>query len=241
MGAPPMPQNGLGIGGFVTGLIGLLFSFIPIVGVIAWPLVIIGLVLSILGFNRARSGKAGGKGLSIAGIVVSAVGLVISILYALVFGALFTAAAQVPANALPGLTAPATADGTHPFGSTAADDNGITFSVSQPQPYTPSDFAPGFNDGDTAMKVTVTITNNGTKPYDFNSLALSPAGTADGQPAPEITDFDAKVGDIVDSTILPGKSLTYDTAFSVPPGSTELQVEVTNDIFGTPFVFTGKL
>jgi hypothetical protein len=79
------PRNGLGTAGFVLGLVGLLFSFIPIIGIVAWPLVIVGLVLSIIGIARASSGKATNKGLAIAGAVLSVIGLVICILYAAVF------------------------------------------------------------------------------------------------------------------------------------------------------------
>ncbi|WP_198047278.1 DUF4190 domain-containing protein, partial [Kutzneria sp. 744] len=81
------PRNGLGTAGFVLGLIGFLFSFIPFVGVIAWPLVIVGLVLSIIGIARAGSGKATNKGLAIAGAVLSVLGLLMCILYAAVFTA----------------------------------------------------------------------------------------------------------------------------------------------------------
>ncbi|KAA2264943.1 DUF4190 domain-containing protein [Solihabitans fulvus] len=84
--APSQPRNGLGTAGFVTGLIGLVFSPIPIVGMIAWPLVIVGLVLSALGVSRAVKGEATNKGLSIAGLVVSVVGLVICILWVVAFG-----------------------------------------------------------------------------------------------------------------------------------------------------------
>lgn len=83
----PQARNGLGVAGFVTGLVGLVFSPIPFVGVVAWPLVIIGLVLSLVGFNRVRKGEATNKGLSISGIAVSAVGLVICILWVVGFGA----------------------------------------------------------------------------------------------------------------------------------------------------------
>lgn len=84
--APPeapvaMPRNGLGTAGFVLGLIGLIFSFIPLIGVVAWPLVILGLVFSVIGFARTRSGKANNTGLSIAGIVASVVGLVMCIVW----------------------------------------------------------------------------------------------------------------------------------------------------------------
>ena len=86
--APPAapPRNGLGIAGFVLGLLGLVFSPIPFVGVVAWPLVVLGLILSVVGLVRVRAGKATNKGLSIAGIVLSALGLVVSILWVVVIG-----------------------------------------------------------------------------------------------------------------------------------------------------------
>jgi hypothetical protein len=79
------PRNGLGTAGFVLGLVGLVFSLIPLVGVVAWPLVILGVIFSAIGFARTRSGAATNKGLSIAGLVVSIVGLVICILWVAVF------------------------------------------------------------------------------------------------------------------------------------------------------------
>jgi hypothetical protein len=81
------PKNGFGTTGFVLGLVGLLLSFLPIIGVVAWPLVILGLVFSILGLLRATKGAATNKGLAIAGIVLSAIGLVICIAWTALFGA----------------------------------------------------------------------------------------------------------------------------------------------------------
>lgn len=80
------PRNGLGTAGFVLGLVGLVFSPIPFVGVVAWPLVVLGLILSAVGVARVRAGKATNKGLSIAGVVVSILGLVVSILWVVVIG-----------------------------------------------------------------------------------------------------------------------------------------------------------
>lgn len=88
--APPRypverPQNGLGTAGFVLGLIGLLFAPIPIVGVVAWPLVILGLVFSLIGYARGRKGRATNKGLALAGAILSAIGLVICIVWVAAF------------------------------------------------------------------------------------------------------------------------------------------------------------
>ncbi|MFI9386328.1 MmpS family transport accessory protein [Kutzneria sp. NPDC052558] len=79
------PRNGLGTAGFVLGLVGLLLSFIPFIGVVAWPLVIVGLILSIVGIVRASSGKATNRGLAITGAILSVIGLVICIVYASAF------------------------------------------------------------------------------------------------------------------------------------------------------------
>ncbi|UKD52624.1 MmpS family transport accessory protein [Amycolatopsis sp. FU40] len=78
---PAQPKNGLGTAGFVLGLLGLIFSFIPVIGLVAWPLVILGIIFSALGFVRSRSGKATNKGLSIAGLVLSVIGLVLCIIW----------------------------------------------------------------------------------------------------------------------------------------------------------------
>ncbi|MDQ3787034.1 MAG: DUF4190 domain-containing protein [Actinomycetota bacterium] len=79
------PSNGLGTAGFVVGLIGLLFSFIPLIGVVAWPLVILGIVFSAIGLSKATKGRATNKGLAIAGLAVSIIGLVVCILWVAVW------------------------------------------------------------------------------------------------------------------------------------------------------------
>jgi hypothetical protein len=84
------PRNGLGTAGFVLGLVGLLLSFIPFIGVVAWPLVIVGLVLSVVGIVRASSGKATNRGLAIAGAILSVIGLVVCIAYAMFAAAVVT-------------------------------------------------------------------------------------------------------------------------------------------------------
>ncbi len=81
------PRNGVGTAGFVLGLIGFLFSFIPIIGIIAWPLVIVGLVLSLVGVARAAKGVATNRGMAIAGAVLSVLGLIVCVLWTALFGA----------------------------------------------------------------------------------------------------------------------------------------------------------
>lgn len=78
---PTAPKNGLGTTGFVLGLIGLIFSFIPIIGLVAWPLVILGIIFAAVGLGRIRKHRATNKGLTITGLVLSVIGLVICIIW----------------------------------------------------------------------------------------------------------------------------------------------------------------
>ncbi len=80
------PRNGLGTAGFVLGLIALVIAPIPVAGVVAWPLAVLGLILAAVGIARVRAGKATNKGLAIAGVVLSLLALVVSILWLVVIG-----------------------------------------------------------------------------------------------------------------------------------------------------------
>ncbi|WP_027942558.1 DUF4190 domain-containing protein [Amycolatopsis taiwanensis] len=78
---PTQPRNGFGTTGFILGLVGLVLSPIPLIGFVAWPLVILGLIFAALGLSRVSKGAATNKGLSIAGIVTSIVGLIVCIVW----------------------------------------------------------------------------------------------------------------------------------------------------------------
>jgi hypothetical protein len=81
---PQKPSNGLGLTGFVVGLVGLVISFIPLIGVVAWPLVVLGIIFSSIGISKAVKGRATNKGLAITGLVLSLVGVVAIIVWSAV-------------------------------------------------------------------------------------------------------------------------------------------------------------
>lgn len=68
-------QPGIGIAGFVCGLVGLILSLTVICWFIGLPLAIIGIVLSALGVRQANE-KGAPKGLSMAGLILGIFGLV---------------------------------------------------------------------------------------------------------------------------------------------------------------------
>jgi hypothetical protein len=70
------PSNGLGTAGFVTGLLGLIFCWVFVFGLI---LGLLGIILGGAGISSGRK-KGAGTGLAIAGLVLGLISLVPSIL-----------------------------------------------------------------------------------------------------------------------------------------------------------------
>lgn len=71
-------SNGIGTAGFVLSLIALFFGWVPFLGWVIW---VLGLVFSSVGMFRSP------KGLSIAGLVISLIGIVFLILFFGMIGA----------------------------------------------------------------------------------------------------------------------------------------------------------
>lgn len=76
--------NGFGVAGFVCGLLGAIFGVIvPVFGV---PLCVLGVVFGAVGSRRANSDPARGrKGLSLAGTILGILGLILTVLWIVVF------------------------------------------------------------------------------------------------------------------------------------------------------------
>lgn len=74
-------SNGIGTAGFILALLGVIFSWIPILNWILW---IIGLILSFVGVFKKP------KGLAIAGLCLSLLGIILIIAVIGTIGALFS-------------------------------------------------------------------------------------------------------------------------------------------------------
>jgi hypothetical protein len=72
------PQNGLGLTSMILGIVSIPTACCPYIGGV---LGIIGLVFGFLGKKKVDSGLANNRGIAIAGIVTSAVGIAIAILF----------------------------------------------------------------------------------------------------------------------------------------------------------------
>ena len=88
--APAPKTNGMGVASMVCGIVSILGGFACLVPAVAS---IPGLILGILGLRRinASNGAESGRGIAIAGIATSAVGVVVLVLLAIFFGFAFSA------------------------------------------------------------------------------------------------------------------------------------------------------
>lgn len=78
--APPSQSNGIGVAGFVLSLVALLLCWTPVIDWIIW---ILGLIFSLIGVFRKP------RGLAIAGLVISLIGLIAILLIAAAAAAFF--------------------------------------------------------------------------------------------------------------------------------------------------------
>ena len=80
--APPQQTNGMGVAGFVLSLVAFFGGTVPY---LSGPIWLLGLIFSIIGLNRQP------RGLAIAGLIISLVGIFIILAVLFFVGATFHA------------------------------------------------------------------------------------------------------------------------------------------------------
>ena len=240
---PPVgPRNGLGTAALVLGIVGLFFSFIPITGVIAWPLVVIGLVLGITGTVRARRGEATNRGMAITGIATSGAGLAICLLWTAAFGsAVHDLERQQALTGLPGTQAAVPADSAAEvvrlaFGETHVWSGGEAITVSAPSEHREQNPFLRAPDGKRHVSVDVTITNQGQDEYNVIAAGLT------AQHAGRAAQQNHMAGDPLPNVELPpGGTTTFTAVYELGEQPGELQISAQPSAFSSETVyFTGQ-
>jgi hypothetical protein len=128
----------------VLGIIALVFAVIPIVGVIAWFVWPVGLVLALIGFARVRSGEATNRGPALAGVITSGVAAAVCLL-----GLVITAvgAASAPAATTPAATTPSSQPPGNVSVPTTAPQQRATTTAAAPASALPVGAATSVRDG----------------------------------------------------------------------------------------------
>jgi hypothetical protein len=242
MPQPVAPRNGLGIAGLVLGLCGLVVGLIPIFGFGAILLGIIGFVLGAVGLTRARRGVATNLKTAVTGVVACVLAIALGITGLVIVGQAFnqlssdlSSVGAVPT--VPSSAAPAAASSVA-FGQPFTFSDGMVASVSAPTLYRASRSAAG-DVNPYAYQVTVTLTNNRGQAFDPTMARV--AMSTGGAPASQIFDSANDMGSAPQTMLQPGRSMTYDVAFSTATNSGEAQVDVTPSFDYQHAVFTGTL
>ena len=76
-------SNSMGTAAMVLGIIALVLSFIPVIGMISWILAPLAIIFGIIGMNKVGVPKGG----AIAGLVTGGIALLICLLWVIAFGA----------------------------------------------------------------------------------------------------------------------------------------------------------
>jgi hypothetical protein len=241
---PQQPQprapkgNGLAVAALVLGIIALVFCWIPFLNVLSIILGLIGLGLGVPGLLGALRGRRSGKGMAIAGVILSVVAVIAAI-------AISAAATLAVDDALSGSDVStstdgdsgssaaagtgdaagdeaASDDGVYAFGDTVTFEDGSTLVVEAPIKFRPKGFAAGGEAFPAHVKYKATFTNNTDEVFD--------PGLTDGSVSSAGVEGDSVYQDGLDAPdnpVLPGKSVTWWMGYGVQdPADTQLTVRL---------------
>jgi hypothetical protein len=217
MDTAPRASNSVGVAALIVGIVAAVGALIPFLNYLTGFAGVAALILGIVGLTRTGRPKAA----ALTGTILGGVGLVLSIILAVVYTIGFaaigaadhapTALSGAP-SAAPSASAPPTAvpRNNPAFGDTVTYKDGLKVSVSAPTPYTPTQYAVGATEASNVV-FTVTITNGSASNYD-PTFAVSSASSG-GSAASQI--FDNPIDDQPDAVVPPGQSITFHVGFSI--------------------------
>ena len=191
------PRSAMAVASLVLGIVALVTSILPIINNLSFLLAILGIVFAIVGLVGVSKGKKSGKGLGVAGLVLS----VIAFILVLVMQSAFSAALD-QAMEESGLDT-ATAQGV------AAGDSG-----SAAEDYR----------GNPAAVVTYTFTNNSDEATS-PAVAVHAKAFQNGTELELAVVADAEESGKSMNEVKPGSSITYESAYELADMS-DLTVEV---------------
>lgn len=216
-----LPRSGMAVASLVLGIVGIVTSVLPIINNLSFVMAVLGLVFGIIGIVGVTRGKKSGKGLAIAGVVLS----VITVILVLVMQAAFSAALD-QALEESGYDAGAAQAGQQAAGDEAQEpqqasqaEAAAKYAVSIDGCEVGADY-----EGKPAAIVTFTFTNNSDKDANF-MMAVADKAFQNGVQLERaiITDIDNESSM---KDIKPGSSVSVQEAYVLDDES-DMTVEVT--------------
>jgi hypothetical protein len=135
-----------------------------------------------------------------------------------------TSSAPPPPPPSPTTPPPPPSPAIHAFGTPVTYENGLTVTVSGPEPYTPSNTAAGEEGFTQFVRLSISVSNGTTEPYEpvlFTTNVQS--GVTEGS---QVFDYANNLGGSPSTAVLPGRELTWQMGFGVTDVN-DLIVEVT--------------
>lgn len=125
-------------------------------------------------------------------------------------------------------------DGTYAFGETVNYDDGVSFSVGQPQKFKPTESA--FAEKAPAYaKFKVKIVNDTKEPFDASLMYIT-AQSGDVEAA-EVYDSEGGLNGAPQTKVLPGRQATYWVGFGIQ-NMKDIVMEVSDPMAHEPAIFT---
>lgn len=201
-----LPTSAMAVTSLVLGIIGIATSFLPVINNGSFFLGILGVIFGIVGIVGINKGKKKGKGLGIAGIVLS----VITIAVVLIAQSLFSAALDSAMNTTntSSSSQQSQQQSSASNASAATDSSSAPYEVSIDDATLTTDYA-----GNQALLVNFTFTNNSDDEASFavnimdkafqNGVQLDTAIVADADTSTSL------------NTIKPGATINVSQAFAL--------------------------
>ena len=83
MNQPVKLPNGMNLAGMIMGIISMILFWVPILSFICFGLGIAAIIVSSKGMKAANEGRAGAKGMGIAGLITGILGTLLSLVYSI--------------------------------------------------------------------------------------------------------------------------------------------------------------
>ncbi|TDC95399.1 hypothetical protein E1161_04215 [Saccharopolyspora aridisoli] len=225
-GVRSAPKNGIGLTAMILGIIGFMLSLIPLIGVVAWPLVILGLIFGLIGIVRAYRKIATNMGMAIAGTALSALGLVVCIVYAASFSSHMANAPSPPAS-VPGVTQGGDEAGVDVgFGQPYMFSGGETITISPPEEFSSGNPYMDAPSGKELVQTTVTVHNGTDRAFNPASIALT-AQHGGRVASQSYLNSDA----LPDAEVPPGGDISFSTVWEIGSQPGELRISAKPNVF----------
>jgi len=221
--APPQPNarpaqtEGLAIGALIAGIV-------------FWP---VGVVLSILALSKVKKTGNGGRGLAIAGLILSIVGFIVTIATILAVVLVLPSLTTVDRNETGGIAGTGAIQDSVALGETGTTGNGVEFTATAVEcgiPTVDNEYDPVDADGQ-FCKVSLTVANKGTVPFSYApSFAAAFVGDAEYGFDSEATVRDTDA--VLDEFVNPDASIDTVVYFDLPSDAIITRLVFTEDYAG---------